>query len=137
VVDDEGKRIMNMKYSSLLLRLSAIFGLIGAAMGGHMAGSYDYAYKPVHAHVLVVGWLSIFSWAVYYRVFQPTSKVLSALHVYSAIIGVVGLTAGMALNILQVLPRAVNLIVYIGGGATLLLSFSLFCLLVFTQKTNN
>jgi hypothetical protein len=94
---------MNMKYSNLLLRLSAIFGLIGAAMGGHMAGSYDYVFKPVHAHVLVVGWLSIFSWAVYYRVFQPTSKLISALHVYTAIIGVVGLTAGMALNIFNCL----------------------------------
>jgi hypothetical protein len=126
---------MNMKYSNLLLRLSAVFGLIGAVMGGHMAGSYDYAFRPVHAHVLVVGWLSIFSWAVYYRVFQPSAKVLSALHVYSAVVGVVGLTAGMALNIFNFLPRTVNLIVYIGGGATLLFSFGLFCLLTFTQKS--
>jgi hypothetical protein len=126
---------MNMKYSNLLLRLSAVFGLIGAVMGGHMAGSYDYAFRPVHAHVLVVGWLSIFSWAVYYRVFQPSAKVLSALHVYSAVVGVVGLTAGMALNIFNFLPRTFNLIVYIGGGATLLFSFGLFCLLTFTQKS--
>lgn len=124
---------MNMKYSNILLRLSAIFALIGAMMGAHMAGSYDYAYRPVHAHVLVVGWLSVFAWSVYYRLFQPMAKKISALHVYTAIIGSVGLTGGMALNILGVLPKAVNLIAYIGGGVTLLISFGLFVLLTFMK----
>lgn len=124
---------MNKKFSNLLLRISALFGLIGAIMGGHMAGSYDYNFRPIHAHVLVVGWLSLFSWAVYYRVFQPMEKRLSALHVYTAIIGTTGLTGGMALNVFQLVPRAVYLIVYIGGGVTLLISFMLFFLLTLTS----
>lgn len=105
-------------------------------MGGHMAGSYDYSFRPIHAHVLVVGWLSLFSWAVYYRVFQPMARRLSALHVYTAIIGTTGLTGGMALNVFQVVPRGVYLIVYIGGGVTLLISFMLFFLLTLTSHKN-
>ncbi|MFD2444344.1 hypothetical protein ACFSO7_10250 [Bacillus sp. CGMCC 1.16607] len=123
----------NTKYSNTLLRLSAIFALVGAVMGAHMAGSNDYAYRPIHAHILVVGWLSIFSWSVYYRLFQPVAKKLTAFHFYTAIIGSIGLTAGMAMNAFDLFSKAVNLIFYIGGGVTLLISFGFFLLLTFTK----
>ncbi|MED3563545.1 hypothetical protein BIV60_19430 [Bacillus sp. MUM 116] len=124
------------KYSNLLLKVSSVFALAGAAIGGHMAGSGDYAFRPIHAHILVVGWLTMFSWAVYYRLFQPKSRVLAGLHVYSAIIGAVGLTGGMALYNFRpaFFPAAVETGFYIGGGAVLLLSFLLFCILTFTQN---
>lgn len=125
-----------IKYSNLLLKVSAVFGLIGAGLGGHMAGSSDYALRPIHAHILVVGWLTLFVWAVYYRVFLPKNQILAGLHVYSAIIGAVGLTGGMALYNFRpdFLPSAVETTFYIGGGAILLLSFVFFCLLAFIQK---
>lgn len=124
------------KYSNLLLRVAAIFGLIGAVLGGHMAGSGSYAFRPIHAHILVVGWLTLFAWAIYYRIFQPKNRILAGLHVYSAIIGSVGLTGGMALYNFRprFLPEAVETAFYIGGGAILLVSFLFFCLLTFTQE---
>lgn len=124
-----------VKYSNVLLKTAAIFGLIGAGLGGHMAGSGSYTLRPIHAHILVVGWLTLFAWAVYYRVFQPKSQILAVLHVYSAIIGSIGLTGGMALFNLkpEFLPESVETAFYIGGGAILLLSFVFFCLLTFIQ----
>ncbi|AYC28906.1 hypothetical protein [Paenisporosarcina cavernae] len=118
----------NTYYSNLLLRVAAIFGLIGAVLGSHMAGSMDYSWRPVHAHILVVGWLSLFAWAVFYRVFKPVPNWMSALHVYCAIIGVTLLTLGMAMNIFVDIPRALYLFVYIGGGVTVLVSFGAFVL---------
>ncbi|WP_404407253.1 hypothetical protein [Jeotgalibacillus malaysiensis] len=123
---------MHKKHSNLLLKTAAIFGLIGAGIGGHMAGSYDYAFRAAHAHILVVGWLSLFSWAVYYRVFKPMSVKLATAHVYTAIIGTIGLTSGMILDIFNV-PQPFYFIVYIGGGVTLLASFFLFALLAFMK----
>jgi hypothetical protein len=124
-----------IKYSNLLLKVSTVFGLIGAVLGGHMAGSGGYAVRPIHAHILVVGWLTLFSWAVYYRVFRPKNKILAGLHVYSAIIGTVGLTGGMALFNFRpgFLPAAVETACYIGGGVILLLSFVFFLIIAFTQ----
>jgi len=125
-----------IKYSNLLLKASAVFGLIGAVIGAHMAGSGGYAFRPIHAHILVVGWLTLFAWAVFYRVFQKKDGLLVKLHVYSAIVGSIGLTGGMAIYIFKpaFLPSAVNTAFYIGGGVILLLSFVLFCLLAFTQN---
>ncbi|MBN6885741.1 hypothetical protein ACUXCC_001494 [Cytobacillus horneckiae] len=131
------------KYSKILLRLSAVFALIGAYLGSHMAGAGGYAFRPVHAHSLVVGWLSLFAWAVYYQIFTPKLGLLAKLHVCTAIIGSVGLTGGMAMFIFkpEILPEPVHTVVYIVGGSILLLSFLFFLILTFTnsaeQNVNN
>ena len=112
----------------LLLVFAGIFGLIGSLMGAHMAGSGSYALRPIHAHILVVGWLSLFSWSVFYKVFDVEYNALSKFHVWSAIIGTSGLVIGMFLtNVISFnLPEVFTLIVYIGGGVALLLSFVAF-----------
>ncbi|KQL20051.1 hypothetical protein [Cytobacillus solani] len=127
---------MNNNYSLLLLRLSALFALIGAFLGSHMAGSGSYAFRPIHAHILVVGWLTIFAWAVYYKIFTPKIGLLAKLHVYSAIVGSIGLTGGMTIFIFKpaFLPPMMNTILNITGGSVLLLSFLFFFLLTFTKE---
>lgn len=124
------------KHSTTLLRFAGVFGLIGAILGAHMAGSGSYAFRAVHAHILVVGWLTLFGWAVFYKVFQTTETILTKLHVCSAIIGSVGLTVGMWLYMVKPfnLPEGVTLFIYIGGGVTLLMSFLLFFLLTLFIK---
>lgn len=119
------------KNSVLLLRSAGMFGVIGAILGAHMAGSGSYAFRPVHAHILVVGWLSLFAWAVYYKVFPTAEGIVTKVHVWSAIIGSVGLTVGMWLYMVKPfeLPEAITLICYIGGGVALLASFIAFFLL--------
>lgn len=126
-----------MNYSKLLLVTSAIFGLIGAIMGAHMAGAGSYAFKPIHAHMLVLGWLTLFSWAIYYQVFKPKNKVLMAWHAWSAIIGSIGLTVGMWLYFLNPFsfPISMNLVFYIVGGMAVVISFIFFLILAVIQET--
>lgn len=124
------------QYSKILLRFSAIFALVGAFLGSHMAGAGSMAFRPIHAHILVVGWLTLFAWAVYYKVFYKKTSKLAATQVATGIIGAIGLTVGMWLQYLQ--PFNINdvfsLIFYIVGGSILLVSFVLFMLLTFTQQ---
>lgn len=124
------------KNSQILLRFAGVFGLIGAVLGAHMAGSGSYAFRPIHAHILVVGWLSLFAWAVYYKVFQTSQTILTKVHVWSAIIGSVGLTVGMWLYMVKPfnLPEGLTLVLYIGGGVALLVSFVMFFLLTLLYK---
>lgn len=137
-VNTFGGIIMN-NYSQTLLRFSAIFAVIGAILGAHMAGAGSFAFRPIHAHILVVGWLSLFAWAVYYKVFYKKESTLANIHVWSAIIGSIGLTVGMWLQFLNPLPlpSAVNLILYIAGGTILLISYVIFLILTFTHKADN
>ncbi|KAB7704700.1 hypothetical protein F9802_16090 [Bacillus aerolatus] len=117
----------------LLIRFSAVFSVIGAVLGAHMAGSGSYAFRPIHAHILVVGWLTLFAWGVYYEVFTITSKKIAMWHTWTAISGSTGLTAGMWVYYLKPfnVSEGVSLIFYIGGGFTLLVSFVLFFMTTF------
>ncbi|WP_096273420.1 hypothetical protein [Paucisalibacillus globulus] len=127
------------KNSKILVQFAGVFGLIGAFLGAHMAGSGSYAFRPVHAHILVVGWLTLFSWSVFYKVFQTTTNLLTKIHVWSAIIGSVGLTVGMWLYMVKPfdLPEGVTLAFYIGGGVLLLVSFFVFFLITLFYREDN
>ncbi|MED4534362.1 hypothetical protein ABET51_13240 [Metabacillus fastidiosus] len=128
---------MERKWSLRLIRLAAIFGLLGAFMGSHMAGSGSYQFRPIHAHILVVGWLSIFAWGMFYRMYKIKSAKLVSIHGWTAVIGSIGLTAGMWLNGLK--PFNMNetfaLIFYIVGGTILLISFGIFIITTFMIDT--
>jgi len=123
------------KYSKTLLRFSALFAVIGAILGSHMAGAGSYAFKSVHAHILVVGWLSLFAWAVFYKIFTPAKTVVATLHVWSGIIGAFGLTIGMWLYYVNPFNTndVVTTVFFIVGGTILLISFILFFILTFMK----
>ena len=128
---------MQEKWSLRLIRISAIFGLIGTVLGSHMAGAGSSAFRPIHAHILLVGWLSLFAWGVFYKIYKVRAKKLIPIHGWTGIIGAIGLTSGMWLQFMQ--PFGVNetlsLILYIVGGTILLISFALFVVITFlTEK---
>lgn len=124
---------MTKKWSKRLIQVSAIFGLIGAVLGSHMAGAGSLAFRPVHAHILVVGWLSLFAWGIYYKAFKVHAPKLINLQGWTAIIGSTGLSMGLWLQYLQPFgsSKAIILPIYIGGGTILLLSFALFAVITF------
>ncbi|MET0958920.1 MAG: hypothetical protein ABWX58_01110 [Psychrobacillus psychrotolerans] len=125
---------MQVSWSLRLVRAGALFGLLGAYLGSHMAGAGSYALRPIHAHILLVGWLSLFVYGLFYKLYKVKFPKLVAFHGWSAIIGAIGLTLGMYLQFLQ--PFNINetfaLVAYIIGGSTLLLSFAVFVLVTFT-----
>ncbi|PYZ92060.1 hypothetical protein CR194_17870 [Salipaludibacillus keqinensis] len=124
-----------MSHSKKLLIASAAFGVIGVMMGAHMAGAGSYALRPVHAHVLVVGWLSLFSWSIFYKVYRPTDGLLTKLHVLTALVGAIGLNFGMYIFMLDTipLPDVFSLIFYIVSGSILAMSYVLFFVLAIKQ----
>lgn len=128
---------LEKKWSLRLIQFSAIFGFLGTYLGSHMAGQMDYALRPIHAHILLVGWLSVFAWGVFYRLYTVKYKKLVTIHGFLAMIGAVGLTAGMWFYNLN--PFNMNdtfiLVFFIVGGTILLLAFLMFAVITFlTEK---
>lgn len=131
---------MQQVWSVRLIRLASILGVIGVVLGAHMAGAGSYAFLPAHAHILVVGWLSLFAWGIFYKLFKLRNEKLINVQGWSAVVGAIGLTLGFVLNNLTPFGelKAFYLSVYIGGGVVLLISFILFMLLTFrTQRAEN
>lgn len=127
---------MQKKWSLRLIRIGALFGLLGAYLGSHMAGAGSYALRPIHAHILLVGWLSLFVYGLFYKIYKVKFPKLVAFHGWTAILGTIGLTLGMYLQFIQ--PFNINetfaLVAYIIGGSTLLLSFAVFVLVTFAVE---
>src|SRR5699024_8351132 len=89
------RRDILRNYSKILLSFSSLFALVVACLGSHMAGGCGLEFKTMHAHILVVGWLSLFACAVFYKIFTSAKTIFATLHVWTAIIGSIGLTVGM------------------------------------------
>jgi len=133
---------MEQKWSIRLIRLAAIFALLGTYLGSHMSGSGSYEYRPIHAHILLVGWLSMFAWGIFYRAFKVKSQKLVTIHGWTAIVGVLGLTLGMWFYNINPFNfgSTFTLVFFIVGGTTLLISFALFIVVTFMiqqQKDNS
>ena len=129
---------MEEKWALRLIRISAIFGLIGTLIGSHMAGAGSPAFRPIHAHILLVGWLSMFAWGIFYKNYKVKASKLISVQGWTGIIGTIGLTTGMWLQFLQPFGenKALSLPFYIGGGTILVISFVLFAIITFKVIPN-
>ena len=128
---------MEQKWSIRLIQFAAIFGFIGVFLGSKMSGDMDYSIKPIHAHALLVGWLSVFAWGIFYKVYRVKYKKLVAIQSILGMVGAFGLTFGMWMYNLN--PFNLNetfvMIFFIVGGTVLLLAFMLFIVITFlTEK---
>lgn len=123
-----------MDRTRFFVRVSALYALAGAFMGSHMAGGGGLQLSAIHAHILVVGWLSLFAFGIYYKVFSiPKDSKLATAHVWTSFFGVLGLTSGMWLYYTQPIDgmEAFNTVFFIVGGTVLLVAFVLFAIMTF------
>jgi peptidoglycan/LPS O-acetylase OafA/YrhL len=86
-----------VKASSLSFRLAILFVIAGMAMGIGMAASQDHSIMPAHAHLNLLGWVSLFLFGIYYerRPNLDTSR-LALVQVCTWSIGTVILTIAVA-----------------------------------------
>ncbi|WP_096202572.1 hypothetical protein [Bacillus sp. FJAT-45350] len=125
-----------MNRSKILLQTSAIYAVIGVFLGGHMAGAGSYLFRAIHAHILVVGWLSLFAFAIFYSLYYiPKSSILAKVHVWTSFIGTLGFIAGMWAYYFkpEFLSEVAQLVFFIAGGTILMIGFFAFAILVFVH----
>ena len=86
-----------MKASALSFRLAVLFVIAGMAMGIGMAASQDHSIMPAHAHLNLLGWVSLFLFGIYYerRPALDASR-LALVQVVLWSIGTVALTVAVA-----------------------------------------
>lgn len=56
-----------MSASSLSFRIAVLFVLVGMIVGVYMAASHDHALAPGHAHINLIGWVSLFLIGLFYE----------------------------------------------------------------------
>lgn len=87
-----------MKASSLSFFAAIIAALAGMSWGIVMAMSQDHSSMPAHAHLNLLGWVSLFLFGIFYRLY-PALEIsrLALAQVWIWIVGTISLTVGVAM----------------------------------------
>lgn len=64
--------------SNLFMRLAVVWFLAGLALGIGMAASHDHGMFPVHAHINLLGWVSMTLFAAFYRIWPAAAASAAA-----------------------------------------------------------
>jgi len=77
-----------------------VYAVIGMAFGIHLAMSGDYSLAPAHAHLNLLGWVSIAIYGAFYTLVPAAAEqVLAKFQVALAELGVVVMVPGIAIAI--------------------------------------
>ena len=87
-----------MKASSLSFQVAVVFVVAGMIWGIIMAISDDHSAMPAHAHLNLLGWVSLFLFGIYYKLHPSLEDAKSAMaQIWIWIIGTIVLTIGVAM----------------------------------------
>lgn len=77
------------RVSDRFLQLSVISALIGMAWGVQMGIAGDFTQHPAHAHLNLLGWVSMAIFGLFYRAFPSAAESkLAGLHFWVSVLGV-------------------------------------------------
>ncbi len=87
-----------MKASSSCFRAAVLFVLAGMIWGLQMAISEDHAAFPAHAHLNLLGWVSLFLFGIYYYLHPSLDRTrLALIQVWIWVAGTVIMAIGVGL----------------------------------------
>jgi hypothetical protein len=87
-----------MKASALCFQSAVVFVIAGMIWGIIMGISQDFSAAPAHAHLNLLGWVSLFLFGIYYRLHPSFEGAKTALvQVWVWIIGTIVFTIGIEL----------------------------------------
>ncbi|MDQ0472389.1 hypothetical protein [Labrys wisconsinensis] len=116
------------RISDYFLRIAVLAGLLGMGMGMMMGMRQDFSLAPAHAHLNLLGWVSMAIYALFYRAVPIAADgLMPRLHFFTAVVALAVMIPGIAL---------INLGYDIGellaavGGAAMLVGFALFGVIV-------
>jgi hypothetical protein len=83
------------------LLAAVLSALCGMGLGIFMAASQDHTLGGVHAHLNLVGWVSLALFGFYYALTPQAVGRIARLHLALSVLGAIVMPIGIALAILQ------------------------------------
>lgn len=116
--------------TNLLFRTALIHLVIGIGLGIFMSISHDFRLRPVHVHVNLLGWVCLFLFAAFYRLYPEVQFMrLARLQGWLAVTGVPPMMVGLTFLVFGFEIPGVPLLLL--GEALFAVSVALFVVLGF------
>lgn len=119
--------------SNTFLRLSVLFVVLGVSLGYWMGATHNFIVSPVHAHINLLGWVSMFLYGLFYRAFPDAALGwLPKVHLTLAVIGLPVMMIGLTIQLLAIasLMPVVPILMIVGPTMVVLGMFA-FAVIVF------
>ena len=116
------------RVSYAFFTFAACCALIGMAVGLHMGASQDFALRPAHAHINLVGWLSMAVMGGFYALDRGASQQVAWINFTLSGLGGIVLPTGIALIVTG--HEAVGGLMAMVGGTLALLGMACFLIAV-------
>ena len=108
--------------------VAALAALGGMGLGLYMGLAHDFTLAPAHAHLNLLGWVTMCLYGLYHRGRKTASTALSWLQVGAGTAGFAGMSGGIAG--LMTVGGPVMLTVALTGASLALVSMLLFLVMV-------
>jgi hypothetical protein len=119
--------------ANTFLRLGVLFALIGVSLGYWMGVTQQFGLSPVHTHINLLGWASMFLYGLFYRAFPGAGDgVAPKIHLWLSALGLPVMMAGLTIK-LAPLPdlKAVEVPLLMAGPTLIVLGMFVFAFIVF------
>lgn len=124
-----------MTVSNLFLRFGVLSLIVGVSLGVWMGASHDFALRPVHAHINLIGWASMMIFGLVYRAMPEAGEGwLPRAQLVTAVIGMPLMMAGLAAMLLN---QTALLPVMLIGELLVAVSIVLFAVVLFRATGGN
>jgi hypothetical protein len=118
-----------MKASSLSFQAAVLFALAGMGWGIQMGVTHDHSAFPAHAHLNLLGWVSLFLFGVYYHLNPSLDKAGAArIQVWIWMVGTI--TEAIGVGLVSTGHEAADPVVAV-GSLTVFAAMLIFGWLVF------
>lgn len=118
-----------MQLEARYFRAAVIYAVLGLLLGIHMSSSQDHSQMPTHAHLLLLGWVSLFLSGAFLKFYPQVQGKLAAAHWWIANLGIVLMVPGVGLIMAGREGPGVPLAS--GGAFVILIGMVIFAWLVF------
>lgn len=113
------------------LATAALCALAAMALGIYMGATHDHVLAPAHAHINLVGWVTLAIYGFYYHAVPAASQsLLAKIQVAAATLGVLLLGPGIAMSVLG-MPEGLAII----GSFVTITAMLLFLLIVMQSRS--
>jgi hypothetical protein len=121
--------------SVLLLRVSVVLALVGMVIGIEMGIKHDFALAPAHAHLNLLGFVSLFLFGLYYHaVPEAAASVLAKIQAWTAVFGAVVFPIGITA---ELLGESTFKFLVVAGAIIVFAGAALFAIVVFRFSTTH
>lgn len=111
--------------------VASLSAVLGIALGIFMGIQDDHTLAPVHAHINLIGWVSLFLFGVYYHLHPHVVGWLAQSQVALVVIGAFMTFGNLAIMLLS--GDKALLAITIVGSVMVFVGFALFCFVVWRE----